>query len=73
MLTAKPDLIEWRADYYGEADDINKVLTSLDKLTDKLKDFPIIFTLRTRSEGGYQDLEQGYRVELIKEVIKPGK
>jgi 3-dehydroquinate dehydratase-1 len=73
MLTAKPDLIEWRADYYGEADDINKVLTSLDKLTDKLKDFPIIFTLRTRSEGGYQDLEQGYRVELIKEVIKTRK
>lgn len=73
MLAHRPDLIEWRADYYNDVTDINKFLEVLDKLSNKIKDYPLIFTLRIDQEGGQKKLDQDYRVNLLKEVIKTKK
>lgn len=73
MITQKPDLVEWRADYFNDIDKIDKVLFALNSLREKLYDFPLLFTLRIDLEGGYRKIDQKYRVNLIKEVIKTKK
>lgn len=70
ILVHQPDIVEWRVDYYDDVEDPKKVLNSLSKLRDKLKDFPIIFTLRIDLEGGFRKLEPEYRMGLIKDVMK---
>lgn len=73
MITQKPDLVEWRVDYFDDVDNMDKVLFALDSLSEKLCDFPILFTLRIDLEGGYKNIEQNYRISLLKEVIKSRK
>lgn len=53
-LAAKSDadLVEWRADFYENVDEVNKVERILEKLRQILGDMPILFTFRTSREGG---------------------
>lgn len=49
---SEADIAEWRADYYEYAGDAKAVLRTLSKLRDALAEKPLIFTFRTKSEGG---------------------
>ncbi len=52
ILTAEFDLLEWRADYFqgiGEADVLERTLRYLN---DRLSGKPLLFTFRTKEEGG---------------------
>lgn len=66
-LAGQPvDMVEWRADYFKtressaarhmEASDMEKVLLTLSALRDILPDTPLVFTLRTKQEGGELDI-----------------
>ena len=46
------DLVEWRADFYEDLFNIPKLLETLKELRAVLKDTPILFTIRTKPEGG---------------------
>lgn len=48
------DIVEWRADWYEDLLDMEKMLQTLRSLRDALDDIdiPILFTLRTAQEGG---------------------
>ena len=46
------DLIEWRADFYDAILNSNKLLETLKLLRGVLENTPLIFTLRTKGEGG---------------------
>jgi len=46
------DLIEWRADFYGDILNRKKLLETLKLLREVLGNKPLIFTLRTKGEGG---------------------
>lgn len=70
ILAAKPDLVEWRVDYYNDVEDTEKVLDLLTKIRNILSDYPIIFTCRTSVEGGYKKIDDKVRINLVKEVIK---
>ena len=48
----KPDLVEWRADYFQDLDDLEKVTEVLMSLQDIFGDIPILFTIRSKREGG---------------------
>jgi len=52
ILEKKPDIIEWRADFFDEINDTNEVLSLAGQIADKTGDTPTIFTLRSSSEGG---------------------
>ncbi len=69
----KPDLVEWRVDYYDRCDDTNKVLEALDKVHEHLSELPLIFTLRSDHEGGQRTISAASRVAIIKEVIQSKK
>ena len=46
------DLVEWRADFYEDLFNTPKLLDTLKALRGVLKDTPILFTIRTKPEGG---------------------
>ncbi len=46
------DLAEWRADWYENVNDIPKVLETAMMLRDVLGEIPLLFTCRTKKEGG---------------------
>jgi 3-dehydroquinate dehydratase-1 len=66
---AKPDLIEWRADFYQDLN-LSSLTAVLRRLKKDLPEVPIIFTLRDSSEGGKIYLELSRRIELIICAIK---
>lgn len=58
------DIIEWRADYLSKED----ILMVAPAVFEKFVGREIIFTIRTRKEGGQLDLTDEEYVKLIKEV-----
>ena len=46
------DLVEWRADFYTDLLNTPVLLETLKALRGVLKDIPILFTIRTKPEGG---------------------
>lgn len=70
ILTSKPDLVEWRVDYFDDVEHTDKVLDLLTNLRKILSDYPIIFTCRTIVEGGYKQIDDTIRINLAKEAIK---
>lgn len=46
------DLLEWRADCYEEGADRRKVQSLLLSIRREIGDMPLLFTFRTREEGG---------------------
>ncbi|HGK1609120.1 TPA: type I 3-dehydroquinate dehydratase [Streptococcus pneumoniae] len=60
------DIIEWRADYLPK----EAILQVAPAIFEKFADRELVFTLRTRSEGGEIDLSPEEYIHLIKEVAQ---
>lgn len=60
-----PDLLEWRIDTFEDILDIEACLNTLSVLRTHIDDLPLIFTCRSKSEGGQQDLPCDHRKRLI--------
>ncbi|MGT2721435.1 type I 3-dehydroquinate dehydratase [Streptococcus porcinus] len=58
------DIIEWRADFLPK----EKVITVAPAIFEKFAGREIIFTLRTKPEGGMIDLTDQEYIDLIKEI-----
>ena len=68
----KPDLVEWRADYFRDLDDLEKVTEVLMSLQDILGDTPILFTIRSKREGGKGKLTaEKYRSVILYAAGRP--
>ena len=65
----KPDLIEWRADFFSEAS-ADALVHAAGVLRALAHEPAIIFTLRVKREGGAQDLDQPTRRALIEAVLR---
>lgn len=53
---AEADLAEWRADFYRDLDSTEKTAEVLSGLADILGQIPLLFTIRTKAEGGNRQL-----------------
>lgn len=62
------DLVEWRADFYEDVENIDKVKETLKELRKLLLNTPILFTFRSRKEGGEKEVTVEYYRELKKEI-----
>lgn len=67
-LTMPMDLMEWRADWFEDVDDSAQVLDVLASLREILGDTPLLFTFRTKQEGGVHDMSKEDYVSLNKTV-----
>lgn len=69
---SKTDLVEFRADCYDDCLDMDALIRVLEKIHEKLSEFPVIFTFRTRSEGGNHDISPDQYREMLLQVIDSG-
>lgn len=53
---AEPDLVEWRCDLFAEVFSSDAVMQVLEELHRILEEIPILFTFRSKREGGGQDI-----------------
>lgn len=66
------DLVEWRADWYEDIFEFEKVKEVLTKLRAVLGDTPILFTFRTAKEGGEKEIEDSVYLALNQMVLETG-
>lgn len=73
----KPDMVEWRADYYNtdKRDEaaIAEYIAMLEKLHEVLGEIPIIFTFRTKNEGGEKQIDFGLYSVYCKSIALAAK
>lgn len=72
ITSARPDLVEWRADYFEQVEDLSRVKETLSTLHDIMGQIPILFTFRTEKEGGVRPLSTEAYVNLNQTVSRWG-
>ncbi|MGP7816419.1 type I 3-dehydroquinate dehydratase [Niallia sp. 01092] len=72
LKTLNVDVIEWRVDYFAQADDVEKVLSALSVIRNELADLPLIFTFRSKKEGGEKELDSSLYFALNKAACEAG-
>lgn len=71
IVEAKPDLMEWRIDYYEAGiNNIEKLSQTAKKLRDTVDDLPILMTFRTKNEGGVMPLKENKYLDLLQNIIE---
>ena len=70
LKNIKFDLIEWRVDYYENVEHIKKVNEILKELRKQIGDTVILFTFRSKKEGGEKEISKEYYAELNKQISK---
>lgn len=50
------DVIEWRADYFADILDDEQLILTLLALRDELREIPLLFTFRSKEEGGEKQI-----------------
>ena len=66
------DLVEWRADWYEEISEPGSMEAAAAKLRGVLGDVPLLFTFRTKREGGERELAPESYIGLIERAIRSG-
>lgn len=64
LLSRQADVAEWRVDYYQDSDDKEQVMKTAEMLREILGDVPLLFTFRSKGEGGEKDISGEYYREL---------
>ncbi len=72
LMALGPDLLEWRADAYGNVTAVEELLVVLGELRLVIGNTPLIFTCRIDREGGLRPMPQGLRLALVTAVIASG-
>lgn len=67
----KPDLIEWRADFFNHIHDQEKVLDVVQKMRNIVGEIPVLFTIRSEKEGGEPiSVTDSEKVDLLKRICQ---
>ncbi|RMC51896.1 type I 3-dehydroquinate dehydratase [Lactobacillus sp. ESL0228] len=71
IVAAKPDLMEWRIDYYAAGiKDPTKLSETAMKLRQLIGELPMLVTFRTKNEGGVLELSENDYLSLLQTVIE---
>lgn len=72
ILQESVDLIEWRADFFDESDDLHRTAQTAGLLQSILGKIPLLFTFRTAREGGEKSITfENYRA-LLEHIAESG-
>ncbi|MGX7243260.1 type I 3-dehydroquinate dehydratase [Enterococcus quebecensis] len=72
LLTIDCDLVEWRVDFFNQVQDFQEVAEMSKKIAEILSDKPLLFTFRTKQEGGEIPFSDEQYFCLYETVIKSG-
>lgn len=64
------DIVEWRVDYFQDIDNLDKVREMPGELKILLGRIPILFTCRTKTEGGEKEISASDYFKLYQTVIR---
>jgi len=67
------DMVEWRSDFYEDIGDAAETLRVMHGLRRLLGEIPILFTFRTKKEGGEREISTDYYTELNTAVAQSGE
>lgn len=65
-------VVEWRVDFYDEALNVSAVLDTLKRLRAALGETPILFTFRTKEQGGEKEIDMDTYTALNIAVAQSG-
>ncbi len=65
-----PDLLEWRADFYEDLFEIEKVKQIAKTIRNILGEIPLIFTIRTKREGGNCGVTPEKYGDMLKKIAQ---
>lgn len=66
------DVVEWRVDFFEDVFDIPKTVEAGRRLRAALGDTPILFTFRTKKEGGEKEIDAAAYTALNKAMAESG-
>ncbi|MEQ8153339.1 MAG: type I 3-dehydroquinate dehydratase [Clostridiaceae bacterium] len=72
LKTLDFDIVEWRVDFFEHVTDIEKVKEALKEIRTILADKPLIFTFRSKKEGGEKEVNTEYYIDLNKATAETG-
>lgn len=72
VTSHKPDIIEWRVDWFNRLDETDYVISSLKKIAPIIQGIPILLTCRHISEGGAKEVPQQVRIDVITAACETG-
>ena len=72
LASLPADVVEWRADWFQDIFDTEKVLHTAKALRSALGELPLLFTFRTKQEGGNMAASLLQYKELVKRAICSG-
>ncbi|MGX7262494.1 type I 3-dehydroquinate dehydratase [Enterococcus crotali] len=72
LLTIDCDLVEWRVDFFDQVADFQVAAEMSKKIAEILSDKPVLFTFRTKQEGGEIAFTDEQYFGLYKTVIEQG-
>ncbi len=72
LNTIDLDLVEWRVDFFDQVEDIEQVKEALVAIRAILPDTPLIFTFRSRKEGGNKEISTSFYLKLNKTIAETG-
>ncbi len=68
----KVDIAEWRVDWFENVQDLGQVRETLKELRSVLEEIPLLFTFRTKAEGGEAEISSEEYVALNKMAAESG-
>ncbi|GAA2411752.1 type I 3-dehydroquinate dehydratase [Streptomyces glaucosporus] len=72
LLDVRPDAAEWRVDHFAPLTDTAAVTATARELAERLAGIPLLFTCRTRAEGGRADIADEAYGELNTAAVRSG-
>lgn len=72
LKKVRRDLVEWRADWFKDVCSVGKVMEIAVELREILAECPVLFTFRTKGEGGQQDIGAEKYAELLQDIATTG-
>lgn len=67
------DVVEWRVDFFENSDTPEEVLKVLGEIRSSMPNTPLIFTFRTKKEGGHKDIKAEQYIALNQLAAESGQ
>ena len=64
------DIAEWRVDWYEDVFEMDTLMQTLSQVREALGDMPLLFTFRTKKEGGEKEISPEQYAQLNKAVAE---